>query len=141
MPACSARRRPASASARPASCSPTRSSQHYLVVSIRLTALLAIWIACRGQYGRVLAAIQGNELRASTLGHNTSLLLLSCSMLSAGLAALAGGLYASVSGFVAPDLIGLLLSTEVIVWVAVGGRGTLLGPFIGAFVVCGCSRR
>jgi branched-chain amino acid transport system permease protein len=40
-----------------------------------------------------------------------------------------------VSGFVAPDLIGLLLSTEVIVWVAVGGRGTLIGPFVGAFVV------
>jgi ABC-type branched-subunit amino acid transport system permease subunit len=40
-----------------------------------------------------------------------------------------------VSGFVAPDLIGLLLSTEVIVWVAIGGRGTLIGPFVGAFVV------
>jgi urea transport system permease protein len=41
----------------------------------------------------------------------------------------------SLSGFVAPDLTGLFLSTEVIVWVAVGGRGTLLGPFVGAFVV------
>jgi branched-chain amino acid transport system permease protein len=36
---------------------------------------------------------------------------------------------------VAPDLIGLFLSTEVIVWVAIGGRGTLIGPIIGAFVV------
>jgi branched-chain amino acid transport system permease protein len=36
---------------------------------------------------------------------------------------------------VAPDLLGLILSTEVFVWVAIGGRGTLLGPFIGAFVV------
>ena len=56
-------------------------------------------------------------------------------VISAALAALAGSFYASVSGFVAPDLIGLFLSTEVIVWVAVGGRGTLIGPFIGAFVV------
>jgi branched-chain amino acid transport system permease protein len=83
----------------------------------------------------VLAAIRDNELRARTLGHNTGLHLLVVLMLSAGLAALAGGLYAMVSGFVAPDLIGLLLSTEVIVWVAIGGRGTLIGPFIGAFVV------
>jgi branched-chain amino acid transport system permease protein len=110
-------------------------SQHYLVLAVSLAALLAIWAACRGQYGRVLAAIRGNELRAKTLGYNTSLHLLIVLMLSAGLAALAGGLYAMVSGFVAPDLIGLLLSTEVIVWVAVGGRGTLIGPFIGAFVV------
>jgi branched-chain amino acid transport system permease protein len=110
-------------------------SQHYLVLAISLAAVLAIWAACRGQYGRVLAAIRGNELRARTLGHNTGLHLLVVLMLSAGLAALAGGLYAMVSGFVAPDLIGLLLSTEVIVWVAIGGRGTLIGPFIGAFVV------
>jgi urea transport system permease protein len=36
---------------------------------------------------------------------------------------------------VAPDLTGLFLSTEVIVWVAIGGRGTLVGAFVGAFVV------
>ena len=51
------------------------------------------------------------------------------------IAALAGGLYASLSSYVAPDLVGLFLSTEVIVWVAVGGRGTLVGPLIGAVLV------
>ena len=51
------------------------------------------------------------------------------------LAALAGGIYATATGFVAPDMIALLLSTEVIMWVAVGGRGTLFGPFIGTYVV------
>ena len=40
-----------------------------------------------------------------------------------------------MSGFVAPDLVGLFFSTQVIVWVAAGGRGTLLGPIIGAVVV------
>ena len=39
------------------------------------------------------------------------------------------------TGFVAPDMIGLLLSTEVIMWVAVGGRGTLIGSFIGTYIV------
>ena len=51
------------------------------------------------------------------------------------LAAVAGGMYDITSGYVAPDLIGLFMSTEIIVWVAVGGRGTLIGPIIGAFVV------
>lgn len=109
--------------------------QLYLVTALCAAALLALWIACRGHYGRVLAAIQDNELRAQTLGYNTALHLLIVFVLSAALAALAGGLYASLSGYVAPAFIGLLLSTEVIVWVAIGGRGTLLGPFIGAIVV------
>ncbi len=98
-------------------------------------ALLALWIACRGHYGRILAAIQDNEVRAQTLGYNTALHLLIVFVLSAAMAALAGGLYAALSGYVAPAFIGLLLSTEVIVWVAIGGRGTLLGPFVGAIVV------
>src|SRR3546814_17647587 len=62
-------------------------------------------------------------------------LLLTVFVASAGLAGLAGAVYATGTGFVAPDMIGLMLSTEVIMWVAVGGRGTLIGPFIGAFVV------
>ena len=74
-------------------------------------------------------------MRARSLGYNTSLHLLIVFVLSAAMAALAGSLYAVVSGYVAPDLVGLLLSTEIIVWVAVGGRGTLVGPMIGAFLI------
>ncbi len=109
--------------------------QYYLVIGVCSTALLALWIACRGHYGGILAAIQDNEVRAQTLGYNTALHLLIVFVVSAAMAALAGGLYAAVSGYVAPAFIGLLLSTEVIVWVAIGGRGTLLGPFIGAIAV------
>ena len=57
------------------------------------------------------------------------------------LAAVAGAMYDITSGYVAPDLIGLFMSTEIIVWVAVGGRGTLIGPIIGAFVVIRLSSR
>jgi branched-chain amino acid transport system permease protein len=108
---------------------------YYAVLVLCLLCLLVLWGACRGRYGQVLTAIQDNELRARTLGHNTSLHLLAVFVLSAMLAALAGAIYATGTGFVAPDMIGLLLSTEVIMWVAVGGRGTFLGPFIGTFVI------
>ncbi len=108
---------------------------YYAVLVLCAAALLTLWVACRGHYGKILAAIQDNELRARSLGHNTSLHLLIVFVISAALGALAGGIYATATGFVAPDMIGLLLSTEVIIWVAVGGRGTLLGPFIGTFVV------
>ena len=108
---------------------------YFLVLGVAVVAILTLWIACRGRYGNILAAIQDNEPRASALGHNTSLYLLIVMVLSCMLAGFAGSLYATSIGFVAPDLIGLMLSTEVFVWVAIGGRGTLLGPFIGAFVV------
>jgi len=108
---------------------------YFLVLAFSTAVLLGLWAACRGQKGNILAAIQDNELRAQTLGHHTSLHLLFVLVLSAMVAGLAGGLYAFSTGFVAPDLLGLMLSTEVFVWVAIGGRGTLLGPFIGAFVV------
>ena len=110
-------------------------TQYWLVLGVSAFALVALWLSCRGQFGRVLAAIRDNELRARTLGYDTSLWLLIVLVISAGLAALAGSLYVSLSGFVAPDLTGLFLSTEVIVWVAIGGRGTLIGPFVGAFLV------
>jgi branched-chain amino acid transport system permease protein len=108
---------------------------YYLVLAIAIAALLGMWFACRGRYGRILAAIQDHELRARSLGHNTSAHLLAVFVLSAMLAGLAGAVYVTGTGFVAPDMIGLLLSTEVIMWVAVGGRGTLLGPFVGTLLV------
>jgi branched-chain amino acid transport system permease protein len=109
--------------------------QYFLIVSIIVFILVGLWLICRGQYGKILAAIQDNENRALSLGYNTSLHLLVIFVISAMIAGLAGGLYATSTGFVAPDMLGLLLSTEVFVWVAIGGRGSLLGPIIGAFVV------
>lgn len=97
--------------------------------------VLVLWLISRSRWGIVLTAIQDNEVRAEALGHNAPARLLGTFVLSAAIAGLAGALYVSMAGLVAPDLSGLLLSTEVIVWVAVGGRGTLLGPVIGAFLI------
>ena len=109
-------------------------AQYYLVIAVLGATLAVLWLACKGHYGRVLAAIQDNEVRAQTLGYNTSFQLLVVFVISCVLASVAGGFYAVVSGFVAPDSVGLLLSTQVVVWVAVGGRGTLIGPIIGTFL-------
>jgi ABC-type branched-subunit amino acid transport system permease subunit len=55
--------------------------------------------------------------------------------IGAGIAGLAGGLFAAVEGFVSPTLIGFLLSTEVLIWAALGGREVLLAAFLGAVAV------
>lgn len=110
-------------------------SLYILVALILAAALLAIWLSCRQRYGRLLLAIQDDEFKARSLGYDTSGCILVVFVLSGALATLAGGLYASVSGYVAPDLVGLLLATQVIVQVALGGRGTLVGPVIAAIVL------
>jgi urea transport system permease protein len=109
--------------------------QYLLVLAVVCVVTLALWWRCRGRYGSVLKAIEDNELRAQALGHNTSLHLLVVFVVSAAIAALGGGLYASTVGFVAPDIVGLALSTQAIVWVAIGGRGTLIGPILATVFV------
>lgn len=110
-------------------------SQYFLVIVLLAASVYGILRWCSGRRGMVLAALQGNELKLRALGYDTAGRLLSVFVASSMIAALAGSLYAGVSGFVAPDLVGLLLSTQTIVWVAVGGRGTLFGPILGAFFV------
>lgn len=104
----------------------------FLVLVVLGLALLGFRQLALGRWGRILAAIGDNEVRAAALGHNAALRLTLTFMLSAAVAGLAGALYVADAGLMAPDLSGLLLSTEVVVWVAIGGRGTLLGPVIGA---------
>ena len=113
----------------------TGNGLYYFAIVISALLIVVLWLACRAPYGHILKAIEDNEERARALGHNTSLYILVNFMISGGLGALAGAVYVSGSSYIAPDSVGLLLSTEIIVWVVVGGRGTLLGPFIGAFIV------
>src|SRR5258708_1794487 len=107
------------------------SSYHFVAVAVIVT-VWATWLACRGRYGRVLAAIAMNEWRAKACGYHTSFHLLVLFVASALLAAFAGSLMAACSGVVAPDIFSPLLATEVILWVAVGGRGSVIGPVIVA---------
>lgn len=108
---------------------------YFTALAAVIAATLVVWLITRGTYGKVLAAISMNEFRARHCGFRTSGHLLSVFIGSAALAGLAGGLYATMAGVVAPDLFSILLSTEVILWVAIGGRGTLLGPVVAAVLI------
>lgn len=110
-------------------------ASYAFVAIVVAVILLLLWFVNRSKWGIVLDAIEDNEMRAAALGHNPALRLLATFVASAAIAGLAGALYVSMAGLVAPDLSGLLLSTEVIVWVAVGGRGTLIGPVLGAVFI------
>ncbi len=116
-------------------------AQFYVVWGVLLTVSLGAWAVLRGRHGLVLKMIEDNEVKAETMGYSTSLYLIGLFTLSATVAALAGALYATMTGFVAPDMLGLILSTEVIMWVATGGRGLILGAIVGTIVVSELQQR
>ncbi len=89
--------------------------------------------------GKVLVGIRENEDRVISLGFNTSLFKTAAFALSGAIACLAGALYGVHANFVSPSLAGVLFSTEVVVWVAIGGRESLLGALFGAVGVSALS--
>lgn len=98
--------------------------------------LLLRFLAASG-LGRALVAIRDDEARMRFLGYKTHVLKLLAWGLSAVLAALAGMLYVPQIGIVNPTIVSPTLSIEIAVWVAIGGRGTLIGAIIGAILVNG----
>jgi urea ABC transporter permease protein UrtC len=108
---------------------------YYLLLVASALCYLVCRYVVRSPFGLVMAAIKDNQERTEFFGYDTAYLTTVMFMISAGLAGLSGALYAHFSGFVSPPLFGLNFSTDVIVWVAVGGRGTLVGALVGAVVV------
>ena len=99
-----------------------------------LTTLAALRFV-RSDSGRLLTAIRENESRCDYLGLNTSriktLLLVGLS----AVAAIAGFVYACYGMVVAPEMAGFQFGTELVIWVALGGRGTVLGPVFGTLFI------
>lgn len=93
------------------------------------------WIFVCSDAGQVLCAIRDNESRCTYLGINTSLVKIFLLITMAVWASIAGFGYGAFSGVVAPELTGFALGTELIIWVALGGRGTLWGPLAGAVLI------
>jgi branched-chain amino acid transport system permease protein len=93
------------------------------------------WLLVRSDGGRVLTAIRDNETRCEYLGLRVSRVRILLLVAMGVVAGLAGFGYGAFSGVVAPELTGFVLGTELIIWVALGGRGTLWGPLIGAVLI------
>ena len=89
------------------------------------------------RYGRVLQAIRDAESRVMFTGYDPVAYKLSIWTLSAVMCAIAGALYVPQVGIINPSEMTPAASIEIAIWAAVGGRGTLIGPIVGAFFVNG----
>jgi urea transport system permease protein len=103
-------------------------------LSLGLTYLLCRYVVS-SRAGRVIEAIRDAESRARFLGYRVESYKLWVFVLSATIAGLAGALYVPQIGIINPGEFSPINSIEIVIWVAIGGRGTLYGAVVGAFVV------
>ena len=114
------------------------STRSVLVVATAI-ALAASYLACRtivaSRAGRVILAIRDAESRTRFLGYRVESYKLWLFVFSAVIAGIAGALYVPQVGIINPSEFAPINSIEVVIWVAVGGRGTLYGAVAGAVLV------
>lgn len=105
---------------------------------VAASALLLLYVGCRWllatHFGQVIVSIRENEQRAELLGYDSRRYKLILFAVAGAIAGLAGVLFANCV-FVSPNVFSLSLSAQVLIWVLVGGRGTLVGPLIGCILL------
>lgn len=105
---------------------------------VTICALIACYFFCKilmaTRFGKVIVAIRENEGRAELLGYDARFYKLGIFTVAGGLAGLGGVLFANCV-FVSPNMFNLQTNGQLIIWVIIGGLGTLAGPVIGCFMM------
>ena len=101
--------------------------------------LIAVYAGLRAliasPVGHVIVAIKENEQRALLLGYDARAYKLVAFTIGGAIAGLAGCLFANWGAFTSPTIFGLAQSAQIIIWVIVGGMGTLIGPVVGCMLI------
>jgi ABC-type branched-subunit amino acid transport system permease subunit len=103
----------------------------YLSTGALLATYFGLRLLLASRFGRIIVGIRENERRAELLGYDPRAYKLATFVIGGALAGFAGCLFANWGNFVSPTIFGLAQSAQIIIWVIVGGRGTLIGPIIG----------
>jgi urea transport system permease protein len=107
----------------------------YLVMTCLVFVYVGLHAVLASHFGRVVVAIRENETRGELLGYDVRLHKLLVFTIGGGVAGLAGCLFANWGAFVSPTVFSLTMTSQIIIWVIVGGLGTLLGPIIGCLIM------
>lgn len=110
----------------------TGTNLYFVVVVFFLLCYALLKFFVGSPVGKALKGTMENEHRMEALGYNTRHYKVLAYTLAGAMAGLAGALYVYKTRFVSPDILGLAISSEVMIMVFVGGIGTLFGPVIGA---------
>ena len=108
---------------------------YYVALAFLVLTYFVFSTIMKTKCGRVLVAIRDGENRARFSGYQTASYKTFVYVLSALFTGIAGGLFVPFSGIISPSEMSISNSIDMAIWVAVGGRGTLIGAVIGAFIV------
>jgi urea transport system permease protein len=106
------------------------------VLVLALVFLLCFWLT-NARFGRLLVALRDDENRVRFSGYNPAWVKTLVFMFAAALSGIAGALFVPQVGIITPSEMGIIPSIQIVIWVAVGGRGSLIGAVIGALLVNG----
>ncbi|MGY4313623.1 branched-chain amino acid transport system permease protein [Bradyrhizobium sp. JR3.5] len=112
---------------------------YYMVLAILVVVYLLCRFLVRSQFGLALAGLRENEQRIAFFGYKAQHLKAIIFAVGGTIAGLAGSLYAFHEGFVWPNMLGVVFSTQVVLYVLFGGSGTLIGAVIGTVIIEGVS--
>ncbi|MFM7439068.1 MAG: urea ABC transporter permease subunit UrtC, partial [Snowella sp.] len=106
---------------------------------VTILLLIAVYLLCRwlttGRFGRLLIAIRDDENRVRFSGYDPTGFKVLVFAISGGIVGIAGALYTVQTGIITPSIMEVAFSIEMVIWVAVGGRATLIGAIIGTLMV------
>ena len=107
----------------------------WIAGGLAITFTAIAWQFVNSNFGKVLVAIRENEDRCRYLGINTTRIKTGLFMAGAAIAAISGYCYAGFTVVVAPEIAGFVFGTELVIYTALGGRGTLIGPVVGTILI------
>lgn len=108
---------------------------YYLVMLVMLLVYLGLRMLVNSQHGHVVVAIRDDAERTRMLGYNVNFIQIQVFVLAAALAGVSGVLYVSWGNYVNPSSMGLLAATLPVIWVAVGGRSSLLAVLLSTIAL------
>lgn len=115
---------------------PTLTKILYLMVVMILIGIYFITkFMLKSHGGTIIQAIRDRETRLRFLGYKTDSFKIITLATSAAICGIAGALFVPIVGIISPSIMSILMSTEFVIWVAIGGRATLLGPIVGALLI------
>ncbi|MBE9062553.1 urea ABC transporter permease subunit UrtC [cf. Phormidesmis sp. LEGE 11477] len=108
---------------------------YFLILAYTTFVMALSWWLTQSNFGLILRSINENENRIAFLGYDVAQYKIFIWTLSAALAGMAGGLFVPLNRFISPVYLAVAFGTQVVIWVAIGGRGTLVGPLAAAILL------
>ena len=115
----------------------SKPAYYYLVLAAGALSYLVCHRLVHSRVGRALVALRENEPLAESVGVDATRYLVVAAVVSAGLAGMAGSLYAHYTRFVSPEVFLFTYTVTMVIMVVAGGKGTLAGPVVGALLFTG----